>query len=50
MTLTLGLKSRTALTAHAVSRDGQGCQIFLGPNIPKWEKIKQITTNFTKRQ
>jgi hypothetical protein len=21
-----------------VGRNNQGCQIFLGPNIPKWEK------------
>jgi hypothetical protein len=25
-----------------------GCQIFLGPNVPKWEKIYQMTTNYTK--
>jgi hypothetical protein len=25
-----------------------GCQIFLGPNIPKWVKIYQMTTNYTK--
>jgi hypothetical protein len=28
----------------------QGCQIFLGPNIPKWEKYTyQMATNYTKR-
>jgi hypothetical protein len=26
----------------------QGCQIFLGPNIPNWEKIQLMTINFTK--
>jgi hypothetical protein len=25
----------------------QGCQIFLGPNIPNWGKIYQMTTNYT---
>jgi hypothetical protein len=25
-----------------------GCQNFLGPNIPKWEKIYPTTTNYTK--
>jgi hypothetical protein len=31
------------------SRDlHQGCQIFLGLNIPKWEKINQMTANNTK--
>jgi hypothetical protein len=27
----------------------QGCQIFLGLNIPKREKIYQMTTDYTKR-
>jgi hypothetical protein len=27
----------------------QGCQIFLGPNMPKREKIYQMTTHYTKR-
>jgi hypothetical protein len=26
----------------------QGCQIFLGPNIPNWEKIYQMTTSHIK--
>jgi hypothetical protein len=26
----------------------QGCQIFLCPNIRNWEKIQQMTTNYTK--
>jgi hypothetical protein len=28
---------------------GQGCQIFLGSNIPKRKKLYQMTTNYTKR-
>jgi hypothetical protein len=32
---------------HAQSE--QGCQICLGPNIPKREKINKRTTNSTKR-
>jgi hypothetical protein len=27
----------------------QGCQIFLGPNIPKRKNIPKTTTNYTKR-
>jgi hypothetical protein len=28
---------------------GHGCQIFLGPNIPKRGKIYQMTTDYSKR-
>jgi hypothetical protein len=31
---------------YYLSTEGQGCQIFLGPNIPKWGKIYQTTTNY----
>jgi hypothetical protein len=29
-------------------RPEQGCQIFLGPNIPKRENMYQMTTNYTR--
>jgi hypothetical protein len=36
---------KTFSTTEQLLALDQGCQIFLGPNIPNWGKIYQIITN-----